>query len=72
MSRTVSPGAGKACGMARVCRAWRMARATVCRHRQAPHGKPPRRPGPIGPILVPAYKEEPEVVLRTNAAWKQA
>jgi putative transposase len=50
MSRTVSPGAGKACGMARVCRAWRMARATVCRHhRQAPHGKPPRRPGPIGP-----------------------
>ena len=50
MSRTVSPGAGKACGMARVCRAWRMARATVCRHRQAPHGKPPRRPGPIGPM----------------------
>src|SRR4051812_50182200 len=49
MSRTVSPGAGKAYGMARVCRAWRMARATVCRHRQAPHGKPPRRPGPIGP-----------------------
>ena len=50
MSRTVSPVAGKAYGMARVCRAWRMARATVYRRRQPPHGEPPRRPGPSGPM----------------------
>jgi transposase InsO family protein len=50
MSRTVSPGAGKAYGMARVCRDWRVARATVYRHRRAPHGEPPCRPGPIGPM----------------------
>ena len=50
MSRTVSPVASKAYGLARVCRAWDMARATIYRHRQAPHGKPPRRPGPIGPM----------------------
>ena len=50
MSRTVSPGAGKVYGMARVCRAWRMARATVYRHRQPTSGKPPIRPGPIGPM----------------------
>jgi putative transposase len=50
MSRTVSPVAGKAYGLARVCRVWDMARATVYRHRQASHGKPPRRPGPNGPM----------------------
>ena len=50
MSRTVSPVASKAYGLARVCRAWDMARATIYRHRQAPHGKPPRRPGPNGPM----------------------
>ena len=64
MSRTVSPVAGKAYGMARVCRVWRHGRATIYRHRQAPHGEPPRRPGPIGPMtdaaLVAAIRTAPQ------------
>ena len=36
MSRTASPGSGKPYGLARVCRVWRAARATVYRHRAPP------------------------------------
>ena len=52
MSRIVSPGAGRAYGMARVCRAWRMARATVYRQRQPTSGKPP-----IGPMAAAALTQ---------------
>jgi putative transposase len=50
MSRTLSPSSGKPYGLARVCRTWRMARATVYRHRLPPRAEPSRRPGPVGPM----------------------
>ena len=48
MSRATSPSAGKPYGLARVCRIWRTARATVYRHRVPPRQVAPRRPGPVG------------------------
>jgi putative transposase len=48
MSRTVSPGGGKPYGLARVCRVWRTARATVYRHRAPPRQSARQRPGPVG------------------------
>ena len=50
MSRTTSPSGGKPYGLARVCRAWGVARSTVYRHREPPHPAAPRRPGPAGPM----------------------
>ena len=50
MSRTASPSGAKPYGLARVCRVWRVARATVYRHRLPPPTEPPRRPGPVGPM----------------------
>ena len=50
MSQTVSPSAGRPYGLARVCRVWRAARATVYRHRAPARQVPPRRPGPVGPM----------------------
>ena len=48
MSRAVSPSVDRVYGLARVARCWRLSRATVYRHRQAPV-VPKRRPGPVGP-----------------------
>jgi putative transposase len=50
MSRVVSPSSGRPYGLARVCRIWRMARATVYRQRIPLKAGPPRRPGPVGPM----------------------
>src|SRR3712207_6526619 len=50
MSRTASPSGGKPYGLARVCRVWRTARASVYRHRAPARQAPPRRPGPVGPM----------------------
>ena len=50
MSGAVSPVTGRPYGLAAVCRAWRVSRATVYRHRAAPRLEPPRRPGPVGPM----------------------
>jgi transposase InsO family protein len=50
MSRAVSPVSGRPFGLAAVCRAWRLARSTVHRHRAPPREAPPRRPGPVGPM----------------------
>ena len=50
MSRAVSPVSGRPYGLAAVCRAWRVARSTVYRHRAAAPSTPPRRPGPTGPM----------------------
>jgi transposase InsO family protein len=50
MSRTVSPVSGKPYGLAAVCRAWRVARSGVYRHRSPPRMEPRRRPGPVGPM----------------------
>ena len=50
MSRAVSPVSGRAYGLVAVCRAWRLARSTVHRQRAPATSKPPRRPGPSGPM----------------------
>ncbi len=50
MSAAVSPGSGKPYGPARVCRLWRLSRATLYRHRRSPASPPPRRRGPVGPM----------------------
>jgi putative transposase len=50
MSRTASPSRGIRYGLARVCRVWRTARATVYRHRAPAPADPPRRPGRAGPM----------------------
>jgi putative transposase len=50
MSRTVSPVSGKPYGLAAVCRAWRLARSGVYRHRAPAPSAPRRRPGPVGPM----------------------
>lgn len=52
MSRAVSLSAKRAYGLLRVCRAWRLSRATVVRQfgaATAPTG-PRRRPGPEGAL----------------------
>jgi putative transposase len=48
MSRVVSPSTNRPYGVAMVSRLWRIARATVYRHR-SPVAEP-RRPGPVGPM----------------------
>jgi len=50
VSRAISPSSGKAYGLARVCRVWGAARATIYRRRLPPPTEPPRRPGPVGPM----------------------
>jgi putative transposase len=50
VSRAVSPVSGRPYGLAAVCRAWRVARSTVYRHRAPAPSIPPRRPGPTGPM----------------------
>jgi transposase InsO family protein len=66
MSRTVSPSGGKPYGLARVCRIWRAARATVYRHRAPPWQVPPRRPGPVGPMPDAALAEAIRCVLAAS------
>ena len=50
MSQTVSASAQRPYGLARVCKVWRLSRATVSRHRRAANRPtaPRRRPGPPG------------------------
>jgi putative transposase len=48
MSRAVSPSTNRPYGVAMVTRLWRIARATVYRHRSP--ATEPRRPGPVGPM----------------------
>ena len=50
MSRAVSPVSGRPYGLAAVCRAWRVARSTVYRHRAPAPSALSRRPGPTGPM----------------------
>ena len=48
MRAGTSPSSGKSYGLALVCRIWRVARATVYRHRVPADPGPRRRPGPVG------------------------
>jgi putative transposase len=48
MSQAISPVSGRPYGLAAVCRAWRLARSGVYRHRAPPPDTPPRRRGPAG------------------------
>ena len=50
MRAATSPSSGKSYGLALVCRVWRVARATVYRHRVPADRGPRRRPGPVGPM----------------------
>lgn len=50
MRTATSPSSGKPYGMARVCRVWGAARASVYRHRLPSGPDPRRRPGPVGPM----------------------
>ncbi len=50
MRTATSPSSGKPYGMARVCRVWGAARASVYRHRLPSGQDPRRRPGPVGPM----------------------
>jgi len=63
MSRTASPSSGKPYGVARVCRIWHAARATLYRHRRPQPAKPPRRRGPSGPMPDAALVERIRAVL---------
>jgi hypothetical protein len=66
MSRIASPSSGTAYGLARVCRVWRTARATVYRHRAPPPADPPARRGPWGPMPDAALVEAIRAVLSGN------
>jgi putative transposase len=50
MSRSVSPISGRSYGLAAVCRAWRLARSGVYRHRSPAPVTAPQRRGPVGPM----------------------
>src|SRR3954469_24553341 len=66
MSRTVSPASGRPYGLARVCRVWRAARASVYRHLSSSRPKSPRRPGPVGPMPDAALVEAIRAVLTAS------
>jgi len=63
VSRAISPSSGKPYGLARVCRVWRMSRATVHRHRASAPASPPRRRGPSGPMANAALLEATRAIL---------
>lgn len=67
MSRTASPSNGKPYGLARVCRVWGVARATVYRHHRPrePDLEPLRR-GPVGPMPDAALVEAIRAVLAAS------
>ena len=65
MSRMLSPTTGKPYGLARVCRIWRMARASVYRHR-LPEPSVRARPGPPGPMPDAALLEQIRAVLSAS------
>ena len=66
MSRTASPSGGGPYGLARVCRVWQTARASVYRHRAPARQAPPRRPGPIEAMPDAALLEAIRAVLAAS------
>jgi len=66
VSRAISPSSGKAYGLARVCRVWRAARATIYRRRLPARTEPLRRPGPVGPMADAALLASIRAVLAAS------
>ena len=63
MSLTISLSSDKPYSLARVCRVWRIARATICRHRLPPRTELPRRRGLVGSMPNPELVEAIRAVL---------
>jgi hypothetical protein len=66
MSRTISPSSGRPYGVARVCRIWQAARATLYRHHAPARAEPSRRPGPAGPMPDAALVEHIRAVISAS------
>jgi putative transposase len=64
MSRTISPSSGKPYGLARVCRIWRVARASIYRHRKPQPDR--QRRGPVGPLPDPVLTGQIRAVLAAS------
>ena len=68
MSQAVSASSSRAYGLARVCRVWEVARATVYRRRSEKVPKVPRRRGPQGPCSDAELRARIEDVL-ARSPW---
>src|SRR5690242_7551168 len=68
MSKVASPVTGKPYGLAAVCRAWRIARSGVYRHRTPPSSAPRRR-GPMGALSDAALTAAIKAVLAASP-WR--
>jgi hypothetical protein len=66
MSAVASPVTGKPYGLAMVCRAWRIARSGIYRHRTPPSSTPPRRRGPTGALSDAALTAAIQAVLAAS------
>ena len=64
MSRALSPSSGQPYGLARVCRIWRVAGASVYRHRKPQTNR--QRRGPVGPLSDPGLTTEIRAVLAAS------
>ena len=64
MSRALSPSSGQPYGLARVCRIWHVARASVYRHRKPQPDR--QRRGPVGPLSDPGLTIEIRTVLAAS------
>jgi hypothetical protein len=66
MSGAVSPVSGKPYGLAAVCRAWVISRASVYRRQLPPRTEPRRRAGPVGSLTDAALLVEIRRVLAAS------
>ena len=66
MSRSISPTSSRPYGLARVCRVWGTARATLYRHRLPPRPEPLQQRGPVGPMPDAALADQIQAVLAAS------
>jgi hypothetical protein len=64
MSRTISPSRDQPYGLTRVCRIWRVVRASVYRHRKPQPDRQCR--GPVGPLSDPVLTAAIRTVLAAS------